>query len=183
MLQTIFQPFPELITERLLLRQLHLTDAPELFFLRSNKDVMKYVSREPATSMDEVKSFIKSITQTVKQGEGIFWAIALRNNPATVIGNIGIWQIQKENRRAEIGYVLHPDYWGQKMITEALHKATHFAFNKMKLHSLEARIDPNNIGSAKVLLATGFVKEGYFKEDIFFRGKYIDTEVYSKLGV
>ncbi|MEN9547415.1 MAG: hypothetical protein RIR12_6 [Bacteroidota bacterium] len=182
MLQTMFQPFPELMTDRLLLRQLHTTDAPELFFLRSNQEVMKYISRAPAKTMEEVNAFIKSISETVRKGDGIFWAIALRTNPAVLIGNIGVWQIQKENRRAEIGYVLHPNFWGQKMISEALKKAVDFAFNKIRLHSLEARIDPLNVASAKVLLAANFKKEGYFKEDTFFNGQYLDTEVYSKLA-
>lgn len=182
MLQTIFQPFPELTTSRLLLRQVHLADATEFFFLRSSPQVLKYVPREPAKSLDDAKTFIKSITQSVKKNEAIFWGIVLRNNPGTIIGSIGLWQFQRENLRAEIGYVLHPDYWGQGMAKEALQKAMEYAFAKIKLHSVEARIDPENKASAAVLLANGFVKEAYFKEDTCFRGKFLDSEVYSRLA-
>jgi ribosomal-protein-alanine N-acetyltransferase len=48
-----FTPFPVLETNRLLLRQVTLQDAPEIFFLRSNPDVLKYLDREPFASERE----------------------------------------------------------------------------------------------------------------------------------
>jgi [ribosomal protein S5]-alanine N-acetyltransferase len=56
-----------------------------------------------------------------------------------------------------------------------------YGFVKMGLHSVEARINPDNIPSASVLESTGFVKEAYFKEDFFHRGTFGDTAVYSRL--
>ncbi len=181
MLNTKFQPFPELITERLLLRQVNISDAPEFFFLRSDAAVLKYVAKEPAKSIEEVKTFIKTINQSIKQGEALLWVIALRTNPGSIIGSIGYWHIQPENYRSEIGYVLHPEFWKKGIMTEVMQKVLEYGFQKMKLHSIEAKIDPDNKASAKVLLANGFVKEGYFREDCFFKGKFLDTEVYSKL--
>jgi RimJ/RimL family protein N-acetyltransferase len=52
----------------------------------------------------------------------------------------------------------------------------------MKLHSIEARISAENIASASLLEATGFVKEGHLKEDFFFRGKFSDTIIYSRIN-
>jgi [ribosomal protein S5]-alanine N-acetyltransferase len=182
MLQTKFQPFPELVTERLLLRQVHISDAPELFFLRSDKEVLKYIAREPAKSVEEVKTFIKTINQSIKQGEAVLWGIALRTNPAIIIGSIGFWRLQKENYRSEIGYVLHPHFWKKGIVKEAMQKVLEYGFEKIKLHSVEARIDPANKASQTVLLAAGFIKEGYFLQDYFFKGEFLDTEVYSKLA-
>lgn len=180
MIHTQFHPFPELATERLLLRQLHLSDVAEIFELRSNHEVLKFVGREPAKSKDEAKAFIKTVTESIKAGDAIMWGIALRNSPATIIGTIGYWQMQKEHFRSELGYALLPPYWGKGFAKEAIEKALDFGFKKIKLHSVEARIDPANKASAKVLLATGFEKEGYFKEDYYFKGKFLDTEVYSR---
>jgi ribosomal-protein-alanine N-acetyltransferase len=56
-----------------------------------------------------------------------------------------------------------------------------FAFNNLGCHSLEARINPLNIGSKKLLLANNFVLEGCFKEDYFYKGNFLDTQVYSLL--
>jgi len=52
----------------------------------------------------------------------------------------------------------------------------------MKMHSLEAIIDPRNIASAKVLEKNNFVLEGQFKEDTFWDGKWLDSNVYSLLN-
>jgi ribosomal-protein-alanine N-acetyltransferase len=51
----------------------------------------------------------------------------------------------------------------------------------MKLHSIEAHVNPNNIASIKLLEKNGFIREAYFKEDYFYDGKFLDTAVYSLL--
>ncbi len=181
MVITKFQPFPELITERLLLRQVNVSDAPEVFFLRSDKNVLEFIAKEPAKSVEEVKTFIKTINQSIKEGESVLWGIALRINPAVLIGSIGFWRMQKENFRSEIGYVLHPQQWRKGIMKEAMAKVLEYGFNKMKLHSVEARIDPENQASEAILKSAGFIKEGHFRHDYFFNGKFLDTSVYSKI--
>ena len=51
-----------------------------------------------------------------------------------------------------------------------------------KLRSIEAHINPVNAGSAAILEKMGFVREAYFKEDFYFRGKFLDSAVYSLLN-
>ncbi len=64
---------------------------------------------------------------------------------------------------------------------EALSTVIHYGFEVMKLHTIEADVDPNNTASIKLLERNKFVKEGYFKENYFFEGKFYDTVVYSLL--
>lgn len=182
MLTTHFQPFPELMTDRLLLRQINLSDAPEIFFLRSSEKVLEFIGREPAVSIKEAEAFINLITQSVKSNESVMWGITLRNNPSVVIGNICYWRLQKENYRAEIGYSLHPQYWRMGIMKEAINKVLNYGFEIMKLHSVEARINASNVSSAAILEATGFAKEGYLKEEFHFRGRFSDTVIYSLLN-
>ncbi len=52
----------------------------------------------------------------------------------------------------------------------------------MNLHSVEARISPQNLASAAVLEANGFIKEGHLKESFCFREKFEDTVIYSILN-
>ncbi len=52
----------------------------------------------------------------------------------------------------------------------------------MKLHSIEAVIAPENVASAKVLEKCNFIKEGYFKENEFYNGQFLDTVIYSKIN-
>ena len=87
----------------------------------------------------------------------------------------------KEHYRAEIGYVLDPAYWRKGIMKETILRTLDYGFSTLGLHSVEARINPHNIASASVLESTGFVREAYFKEDFFHRGKFEDTAVYSRL--
>src|SRR3954454_7757797 len=101
-----FAPFPELTTDRLVLRKLRMEDAPEIYFLRSDESVLKYVNREPADSIQAAKEFIQQILRALDNNESILWAIALNNKPGELIGTICFWRLQPENFRAEIGYAL-----------------------------------------------------------------------------
>ena len=123
MLQLNFSPFPELKTKRLLLRKLDKTDAKEIFFLRSNEDVLRYLGREPTATITEAGEFIGKINKGIEENEAILWGIALLENPSVVIGTICLWNIQKENLRAEIGYMLHPDFWGKVSLNHLMASA------------------------------------------------------------
>jgi ribosomal-protein-alanine N-acetyltransferase len=112
--------------------------------------------------------------------EGIVWAITLSQQPQ-MIGTIGYYRSQHQNHRSEIGYELHPNFWGQGIVTEAMRAALDYGFDQMKLHSVEADIDPANLRSARVLDRNHFVKEAHFRENCFFEGRFLDTAIYSLL--
>ena len=181
MLQTVFQPFPELTTERLLLRRVTMEDALAIFFLRSDETVLQFISREPAKTIQEAEEFIKRIDSEIDANEVILWAIALRDDPGKLIGTICYWQLQKENYRAEIGFVLHPHYWRKGIMKEAVLKVIEYGFSTLRLHSIEAHINSSNTASAAILESTGFVREAYLRENVFFGGKFLDTTIYSRL--
>jgi ribosomal-protein-alanine N-acetyltransferase len=181
MLNPVFTPFPELATNRLLLRRITMADAPEIFFLRSDPRIMQFLSKEPATNLKEAEDFITLISNNIDNNEAIMWAITIKDDPAKTIGTICFWRMVKEHYRAELGYVLDPNYWRMGIMKESILKVLEFGFTTIGLHSVEARINPDNIPSASVLESAGFVREGYFKEDFFCHGKFEDTVVYSRL--
>jgi len=181
MLQPNFHPFPEIKTERLLLRRLKKEDAEEIFKLRSDENVMRYIGKDLATSLSEAREFITNVNESWMANNGITWAIALQEKPGTLIGTLGHWRLIKEHFRAEIGYMLQPQYWKKGIMKEALLKVIDYGFAEMKLHSIEAHINPENVASAAILEATGFVREAYFKEDFFYKGVFSDTAIYSRL--
>ena len=181
MLQLNFHPFPELETERLLLRQITTDDAAEIFFLRSDEGVMRYIDRERAQSIQDAEAFIKKISADIDSNDSIIWALALKEHPMKLIGTICLWHFQKEHFRAETGYVLIPEFWKKGIMKEALVKALDYGFDTVGLHSIEAHIHPDNAASAALLEATGFEREAYYKENFYFRGRFLDTAVYSKL--
>lgn len=181
MLTLNFTPFPELKTGRLLLRKLEITDANEMFFLRSNEDVLRYIGREPTKTIAEAEEFINKINKSVDENESILWSIALLNDPSTIIGTICFWNFKKEHYRGEIGYILHPGHWRKGIMKEAINAVVDYGFSILGLHSIEALLNPENIGSSSVLESTGFTKEGHIKENFYFNGVFRDTAIYSKL--
>jgi ribosomal-protein-alanine N-acetyltransferase len=181
MLTINFSPFPNLETERLLLRRVNSNDVKEIFALRSNPETMKYIPRPLVKTDEDALEHIAMIDSKIDSNEGINWAITLKGNPK-LIGVIGHYRIKPENYRAELGYMLLPEYHGKGIVSEAVKEAIKYGFQVMKLNSLEAIIDPDNHASAKVLEKNGFVKEAHLKEYEFFEGRFLDTVIYSILN-
>lgn len=181
MLSINFTPFPNLETERLLLRRVNDTDVNEIFQLRSNPETMKYIPRPLVTTTEEALEHIATIDARIDSNEGINWAITLKGD-SKLIGIIGHYRIKPEHYRAEIGYMLLPEYSGKGIISEAVEEAIRYGFEVMQLHSIEAVIDPDNIGSARVLEKLQFAKEAHFKENEYFEGRFWDSVIYSKLN-
>ena len=182
MLQVNFHPFPETKTERLLLRRLIREDTEDIYKIRSDKNVMKFIGKNPITTMQEAIDFYNLVNDSLHNNTGITWAIALIDSPGKMIGTIGLWRLIKEHFRAEIGYMLMPYYWKKGLAKEAVSKVIQFGFDQMNLHSIEAHIHPKNSASASLLEGTGFIREAYFKEDFFFNGAFEDTAIYSLLN-
>ncbi len=178
MLDITFGTFPELKTNRLLLRQMLDSDAEALFQYRSNPQVMQYFGRPLMQGIAEAEQFISTIHANFEKNEGIQWAISLLDNPE-MIGTITIWKIDKANHRAEIGYMLGPEHWGTGLMTEALQAMLPYAFGTLQLHSLEANVNPDNAASINLLERNGFVREAYFRENFYFEGKFEDSAIYS----
>jgi len=180
MLNFNFEPFPNLETERLQLRRLENSDVKEVFTLRSNPSTMKFIPRPLVTNDEEALEHIAMINSKIDNNEGINWAITIKGNPK-LIGIIGHFKIQPQNYRAEIGYMILPEYHGQGIVAEAIKEVVRYGFEEMNLHSIEAIIDPNNLASERVLQKNGFFKEAHILENEFFDGKFIDTVIYSLL--
>nr|WP_315158745.1 GNAT family N-acetyltransferase [uncultured Flavobacterium sp.] len=181
MLTINFFPFPVLETERLILRRVLPSDVKEMFELRSNPETMKYIPRPLVTNYEETLAHIKMMDDKIESSEGINWAITLKGDD-TMLGVIGHYRIKPEHYRAEVGYMILPEYNGKGITTEAVQCVVDYGFNTMKLHSIEGVIDPRNGASEKILQKCGFVKEAHFKENEYFDGKFIDAVVYSKLN-
>lgn len=181
MLEFNFHPFPVLETERLLLRRVTTDDVNEVFELRSNPETMKFIPRPLVKNNEEALEHIAMIEEKIETNIGINWGITLKGNPK-LLGIIGYYRMQPENYRSEIGYILLPEFHGKGIITEAVNTLIKYGFNDLKLHSIEAVIDPENYASEKVLQKCGFVKEAHLKECGFYDGKFIDSVIYSLLN-
>ncbi len=180
MLNINFAIFPKLETERLHLRRVVTDDAEAILELRGNPETMKYIPRPLAINLEDAKAHIAQIDSKIENNEGINWAITFKESQK-LIGIIGHYRIQPENYRAEIGYMLLPEFQGKGLTSEAIKAVVNYGFYEMKLHSIEAILDPKNIASEKVLIKNGFVKEGLLKECEYYDGRFLDKLIYSIL--
>jgi [ribosomal protein S5]-alanine N-acetyltransferase len=176
-----FQPFPAMATKRLLLDRTCDDDAHDLFLLRSNDDVMKYVERPRPVDADDALLMIRHMDGLISNNEAIAWAIRMPGS-SKMIGVIGYWRTKPEHFRAEVGYMVLPEFWGQGLMYEALQAVLNFGFSKMSLHSVEADINPENIASEKLLVKCGFKPEAYFRENYFWQDKFYDSKIFGLLS-
>ncbi|WP_052591980.1 GNAT family N-acetyltransferase [Aureispira sp. CCB-QB1] len=176
----VFEHFPTLESDRLLFREFELNDCQAMFELRSNVEVMRYMDSYPYQTIEDAELNIQQNRTAFIEKTALNWSIVEKSSN-TFIGYFGFWRLFWQNCRAEIGYALHPDYWGQGYMDETLKTMIAFAFEQFGLHSIMANVNPNNKSSIRLLEKNKFVQEAYFKEDYFFDGRFIDSMIFSLL--
>jgi ribosomal-protein-alanine N-acetyltransferase len=146
-------PFPEIKTERLLLRKIKESDYDIILFLRSDKIVNKFIdrpeNRKTKNKTDAIK-FIKEISENVKNNKSISWGITLKNNPK-IVGTICLWNFSNDRKIAEIGYDLNPAFQRKGIMDEALKSVIDFGFTKLNLYKIEAFTHKANESSIRLL--------------------------------
>lgn len=182
MLEINFLPFPILKTHRLLLRQVNTNDVDAVLSLRSNDEVMKYIPRPYLKTKEDALEHIAMLDDKIESGIAINWGICFLDEPEKLLGMIGYYRMKPEHFRAEVGYMIFPEYHGKGIVSEALEIVIKYGFTEMQLHSIEAVLDPENIGSEKVLLKNGFVKEAHLLENEYYEGRFLDSMIYSLLN-
>jgi ribosomal-protein-alanine N-acetyltransferase len=151
----IFPPFTNLFTDRLVLRELQANDAEQIFKIRTDARVNQFLDREPSKSIDDSLKFIRNILKAQHNNDSIMWAITLKNDPK-LIGTVVYWHIVKEKDKAEIGYEMLPEYFGQGIMREALTEVIRFGFEDMQLKTIVAETRTDNLRSVNALEKCGF---------------------------
>ncbi len=152
-----FKPFPVLKTERLTLRQLVNSDTHEIFALRSDANVNKYLNRKPGKSIDDAMIFIQTINENIQRNDSIYWAITLTGSNQ-LIGTICLFDFSDNNLKAEIGYELLPEFQGKGIMQEATSKVIDFGIQYIGLTSIEAYTHVENQQSTRLLEKFNFKK-------------------------
>ncbi|WP_183578517.1 GNAT family N-acetyltransferase [Mucilaginibacter sp. X5P1] len=166
-MNTNFIPFPDLQTDRLLLRRLDKNDCARLQELRSDEKVNRYLKRPKSITIDECEAFVKKIDGNLNDGIGAYWVIAKKTDN-TLIGTICLWNFNLENETVDLGYELSPTYQGQGLMLEVVEKIIAYAFNSMQAKTILALTQPDNEGSNNLL------KRSSFQRDISYQ--YVSEE-------
>jgi [ribosomal protein S5]-alanine N-acetyltransferase len=177
----IFADLPELETERLLLRKMHLDDAEAMFAYASDPEVTRYVLFETHRSVEDSNAFLRLAVEGYERGDFGGWGIVLKDSGAFV-GTCGAdVDYAPEHARAELGYVLSREHWGKGLMTEAVQAVIRFGFGRMELIRIQARCIAENTDSARVMEKAGMTYEGTLRESEFIKGAYRDMKIYSIL--
>ena len=150
MLNRTFTPFPILTTERLTLRQLVINDEQEIFTLRSDSEINKYLDRQVSNTIDDARNFINKVNENINKNDSLYWAITLSDRNI-LVGTICLFGFSDENDKCEIGYELLTNFQGQGIMKEASEKVIDYAFNTIKVQKIEAFFHRDNQSSIKLL--------------------------------
>lgn len=162
-----FTSFPYLTTDNYYLRRLNLTDENEIFILRSDDRINKYLDRPKAESLEDARKFINRIINAMTEKESVFWVISAKND-SKLIGTICLWNISEDKSKAEIGFELLPDYHGKGIMQEVIPVILKYGFEKMKLHVIEGEVEPNNMKSIKLMEKNGFAYHTKLENTVIF---------------
>ena len=155
MLSRTFTPFPILTTERLTLRQLVSNDEQEIFTLRSDSEINKYLDRQVSSTIDDARNFINMVNENINKNDSLYWAITFSERNI-LIGTICLFGFSDENDKCEIGYELLTNFQGQGIMKEASEKVIDYAFNTIKAQKIEAFLHRDNQSSIKLLEKLSF---------------------------
>jgi RimJ/RimL family protein N-acetyltransferase len=173
--------FQDIVTDRLILRDLAPADAEFMMLYRAEPDVSRFQSWEPA-SLDQLRSYFEKLAGMDPDTPGAWYqiGIALRSD-GRLIGDCGI-HILDDPRLAEIGITVAPRFQRCGYATEALRALAGYLFGKLRKHRISASVDPRNTGSIRLMHRLAFRQEAHLVESLWFKGEWVDDIVFAMLA-
>jgi len=172
--------FTELQTTRLYLRKLKELDSSTLFEIWSDPHVTKFMNISYFTEEKQAKDMIRFLNKLAHENKAARFAIIeLESNK--IIGSCGYNSIDFEHSKAEIGYELSKLFWGRGYASEAISCLLEYASLCLKLNRIEAKVEPENVNSIRVLQRLNFTFEGTLRQVERSKEKFVDLNMYSKL--
>lgn len=148
----------------------------------SNRDHLApwFVWLEATTCVEDTLKFLLDCDKNYKSGERLEYGIYIDDK---YVGSIGIFDICKVKRSAEIGYWLSSKFTRKGYMSEAIGIVERELFSSWGLNRIQIKCDVNNIASRRVAEKCGFILEGTLREDDFsnFHNAFRNTHILSKL--
>lgn len=173
--------FPRLETPRLILREARTEDREGLFGLYADEEVMRYIPLDPFESIEEADDEMSWHARIFREQTGLRWMIEERDT-GEFVGTCGFLGLEREHNRMEIGYDLTRSHWGKGLMPEAIRAVLDFGFGPLGANKIEARVDPDNAASIRLMDKLGFTLEGRLRQHEFEKGRYVDLLAYSVLA-
>ena len=172
----------EILTERIKLRLIGLSDLETIHDLHSLPETDEFNALGIPKNIDETRLIIEPWISENKMKEIKNYTFAIENkSDGKFIGLFGLKLGNKKYKRGEVWYKIHSDYWKKGYATESLKAIIVFGFETLQLHRIEAGCAVNNIGSIKVLEKAGMILEGRGRQILPLRSGWSDNFKYSIL--
>jgi ribosomal-protein-alanine N-acetyltransferase len=176
----IMNAIPTLSTQRLILRPFSLTDAPRVQLLAGAWEVANTLATMPHPYPDgAAQEWIAGHAKDFETGKNLPLAICLKDG--TLIGDISLMGFRTPHSRAEIGYWLGKDYWGQGYCTEALRAVIKLGFEQLGLNRIFGQHWSRNVASGKVMHKAGLKHEGLLRQHVRRWKDYEDVDIWGLL--
>lgn len=148
-------------TDRLILRRFKKEDAEAMYNnWASDNEVTKYLTWPPHSNQEVSQSILDGWVNSYSDDNFYQWAIVLKDNGDKPIGSISAVDIKEKTSMAHIGYCIGRAWWHKGITSEALRAVMDFLFDKVEANRIEARHDPRNPNSGKVMKKCGMKYEG-----------------------
>ena len=153
---------PIVETDRLLLRELNMTDAKDFYALNLNPNVVKYTGDRAFKNISEAEIFLSNYSDYDKNGYGR-WAVIAKTN-GEFLGWCGLKYIHGLNE-TDIGFRFFENHWNKGFATESAKACLRFGFETLNLETIVGRAMAENRASIKVLEKIGLKYEKEFDFD------------------
>lgn len=173
--------FPTLLTARLNLRAVTLDDVAPFRAILSIPEVTRFSNWPDSPSEEESHRIARNMSELFPSGNGCAWIIEHRSLRAP-IGAIRFNYFVSAWKCGGIGYELHPDFWGQGLMTEALRAAVACGHKDFCLNRIEAWTLMGNDASDRLLEKAGFLYEGTHRQKAYFKGAYHDFRMFGRVA-
>lgn len=158
-------------TERLILRRARAEDLEAIHAILSDPRAMRYWSTPPHDSLQQSREWLTSMIEAPAAESDDF----IVTRAGVVIGKAGCWRLP------EIGFIFHPDHWGNGYAYEAMQAVLTHIFRTRRLPRVVADVDPRNAASLRLLARLGFRETGRKARTWLVGGEWCDS-VYLQLA-
>ncbi|HDL01204.1 MAG TPA: N-acetyltransferase [candidate division Zixibacteria bacterium] len=166
--------------QKINLRYTTLDDADSITKYCAEKEISKYTIIPHPYTLQNAIDFINMCIDDRKSMASLHYGIEHKETKE-IIGMIDVNSINKTHRRGELGYWLAKPFWGKGIMLEAINLLTDYCFQKMQLERIYAHVQPDNIGSWKLLEKARFEREGLLKKFLCIKGTMRDRFIYARL--
>lgn len=161
-----------IVGDRVFLRPPLRRDSKELIALNRASTRFHRGLVSPPTQPEQFASFLKRSHQA-----DCACFLVCRVEDGAIVGSITLSQIFLGGfRNAYLGYYVGAKYSGEGYLTEAIDLMLEYAFENLKLHRLEANIQPGNLASIRLVKRAGFIREGFSRRYLKISGRWRDHE-------